>query len=72
MFVYQPVSGPLSYVVNASDRRTINPDNKPGKFADYTYLLVPSVNSCSCKNAYDVNIEFIRVYHVYIKLIRWT
>ena len=42
--------GPVSYVVNASDLRTINPDNALFKFADDTYLIVPSVNSCTCES----------------------
>ena len=33
--------GPASYVVNAGDLRTKNPQNKLVKFADDTYLIVP-------------------------------
>ena len=33
---------PASYVVNARDLRTKNPQNKLVKFADDTYLIVPS------------------------------
>ena len=42
--------GPVSYVVNASDLRTINPDYKLLKFADDTYLIVPSANSHTCES----------------------
>ena len=34
--------GPASYVVNAGDLQTKNPQNKLVKFADDTYLIVPS------------------------------
>jgi Reverse transcriptase (RNA-dependent DNA polymerase) len=42
--------GPVSYVVNDSDQRTMNPDNKIFKFADDIYLLVPSANSHTCES----------------------
>ena len=45
--------GPVSYVVNASDLRTINSDNKLVKFADGTYLLVPSANSHTCESGIE-------------------
>ena len=40
--------GPASYVVNTSDLRTITAGNEMIKFADDTYLIVPSINSHSC------------------------
>jgi hypothetical protein len=42
--------GPVSYVVTASDLRTINPGNQLFKFADDTYLLIPSTNSSTCES----------------------
>ena len=42
--------GPVSYVVNASDLRTVNPGNQLFKFADDTYLLIPSINSFTCES----------------------
>jgi hypothetical protein len=37
--------GPVSYITNASDLKAKTPGNKLHKYADDTYLLVPSVNS---------------------------
>jgi len=34
--------GPATYVINASDLRTVDPDNKLVKFADDTYLVIPA------------------------------
>jgi hypothetical protein len=39
--------GPSSYVINCCDLNPINPDNKFSKYADDTYLVVPSSNSNS-------------------------
>ena len=39
--------GPVSYVLNASDLQTLLPDNHLNKYADDTYLAVPSKNSTS-------------------------
>ena len=38
---------PISYVVNASDLRTVSSSNKIVKFADDTYLLIPASNVVS-------------------------
>jgi len=42
--------GPATYVVNASDLRPINAENKLFKFADDTYLLIPGANSHTCES----------------------
>ena len=39
--------GPINYVINASDLHPINISNRIVKYADDTYLLVPSNNSAS-------------------------
>jgi hypothetical protein len=48
--------GPASYVVTASDLRTVTPGNEMLKYADDTYLLVPASNVESRKAELD-NIE---------------
>jgi len=42
--------GPASYVVIASDLHSVNQVNRLFKFADDTYLLVPSINSQTCED----------------------
>jgi len=37
--------GPIMYIINASDHHPICPTNILLKYADDTYLIVPSVNS---------------------------
>ena len=37
--------GPASYIICASDLKTMHPDNSLDKYADDTYLIIPSVNS---------------------------
>ena len=39
------VIGPFTYVINASDLRALYALNKLNKYADDSYLIVPSVNS---------------------------
>jgi len=42
-----------SYVINASDLETIRLGNKMHKYADDTYLLVPSSNSQLIQDEFD-------------------
>ena len=42
--------GPVSYVINASDLRTICPMNKLFKYADDTYLVVPASKSSTIES----------------------
>ena len=37
-------TGPASYVVNSSDLKAITPGNSLCKYADDTYLIIPSAN----------------------------
>jgi hypothetical protein len=37
--------GPIAYVLNTSDLRALHPENDLNKYADDTYLIVPSSNS---------------------------
>ena len=39
--------GSASYVVNAGDLKTVTPDNSLVKFADDTYIVIPSSNADS-------------------------
>jgi len=39
--------GPTSYVVNSSDLKVITPGNSWCKYADDTYLIIPSANEDS-------------------------
>ena len=45
--------GPTSYVINASDLKTIIPGNKMHKYADGTYLLVPAFNNHHMQDELD-------------------
>ena len=40
-------AGPASYIVCAADLHPLNPGNKYVKYADDTYLIIPSCNSQS-------------------------
>ena len=44
-FVQGSLIGPIAYVLNSSDLRPENDENDLNKYADDTYLLVPSSNS---------------------------
>ena len=37
--------GPAAYVINASDLKALDPSNYLDKYADDTYLIVPTSNS---------------------------
>src|SRR2546426_741941 len=39
--------GPVAFIINATDLNVVTPDNKLHKYADDTYLIVPSANSQS-------------------------
>ena len=45
--------GPASYIICASDLKTMHPDNSLDKYADDTYLIIPSVNSSTILEEMD-------------------
>jgi hypothetical protein len=44
-FVQGSLIGPIAYVLNTSDLRALHPENDLNKYADDTYLIVPSSHS---------------------------
>ena len=47
------VLGPSSFIINASSLKPVHPLNKMIKFADDTYLVIPSLNSNSLQLELD-------------------
>ena len=45
--------GPASYVVNAADLTTVTPGNAMFKYADDTYIVIPTRNTQSIGNELD-------------------
>ena len=45
--------GPASYIICASDLKTVHPDNSLDKYAEDTYLTIPSVNSSTILEEMD-------------------
>ena len=46
-------TGPFAYVINASDLRALHALNKLNKYADDSYLIVPSINSQLVREEFD-------------------
>ena len=50
--------GPATYIINAIDLKVVTPGNKLHKYADDTYLLVPSCN----KDSIELELQHITVW----------
>ena len=62
------VLGPSSFIINASSLKPVHPLNKMIKFADDTYLVIPSSNSNSLQLELDSLSEWAKISNLPINL----
>ena len=62
------VLGPSSFIINASSLKPVHPLNKMIKFADDTYLVIPSSNSNSLQLELDSLSEWAKLSNLSFNL----
>ena len=66
--VQSSVLGPSSFIINASSLKPVHPLNKMIKFADDTYLVIPSSNSNSLQLELDSLSEWAKLSNLSLNL----